>query len=210
MKRHLESGAILPDKAKDKMAKEQITGEAAADLTTLLDRNRSFAEQFAAGDLKILPRMSTILLTCVDARVDPAHLFGLGLGDAVVIRNAGGRITPAVMGDLGILGVLAAAANQPGTSPMQPELVVIHHTDCGMSRLANPAIQGQVAKRLGLSVDEVSAMAISDPATSVQDDVDRLRHTPGTPDQLVVSGFVYDVSNGTLNQVVPPAPLRAS
>ena len=126
------------------------------------------------------------------------------------MRNAGGRITPAVMRDLGILGVLAAAVSQPRTRPMRPELVVIHHTDCGMSRLANPAIQGQVAKRLGLSVDEVSAMAISDPTTSVQDDVDRLRHTPGTPDQLVVSGFVYDVSNGTINQVVPPAPLRAS
>ncbi len=93
---------------------------------------------------------------------------------------------------------------------MQLELVVIHHTDCGMSRLANPAIQGQVAKRLGLSVDEVSAMAISDPTTSLQDDVERLRHTSGAPDQLVVSGFVYDVSNGTMNQVVPPAPLRAS
>ena len=184
--------------------------ERTADLTTLLDRNRNFAKQFAAGDLKISPRMSTILLTCLDARVDPAHLFGLELGDAVVIRNAGGRITPAVMRDLGILGVLAAAVSPPGTSPMKPELVVIHHTDCGMSRLANPAIQGQVAERLGLSVDEVSAMAISDPTTSVEDDIERLRQTPGTPDQLVVSGFVYDVSNGTINQIVPPAPLRAS
>ena len=188
--------------------KEPTRGGETADLTTLLDRNRSFAKQFAAGDLKISPRMSTILLTCLDARVDPAHLFGLGLGDALVIRNAGGRITAAVMRDLGILSVLAA--NMPGPGAMRPELVVIHHTDCGMSRLANPAIQGQVAERLGLSVDEVSAMAISDPTKSVQDDVDRLRHTPGTPDQLIVSGFVYDVSNGTINQVVPPAPLRAS
>ena len=186
----------------------QATGREMADLTTLLDRNRSFAEQFEAGDLKILPRMSTILLTCVDARVDPAHLFGLGLGDAVVIRNAGGRITPAVIADLGILGVLTASA--PGNSPRRPELVVIHHNDCGMSRLANPAIQEQVAKRLGLSVDEVAAMAITDPTKSVQDDVERLRHTPGTPDQLVVSGFVYDVRNGTINQIVPPAPLRAT
>ncbi len=204
-----ESAEELLRKGRGRMTKEQTTGGETADLTTLLDRNRTFAEQFAAGDLKILPRMSTILLTCVDARVDPAHLFGLGLGDALVIRNAGGRITPEVMRDLGILGVLAAAASPPGTSPMQLELVVIHHTDCGMSRLANPAIQGQVAERLGLSVDEVSAMAIRDPATSVQDDVERLRHTPETPDQLVVSGFVYDVSNGTINQVVPPAPLRA-
>ncbi len=190
------------------MTKEQTPGGATADLTTLLDRNRRFAEQFEAGDLTIRPRMSTIILTCVDARLDPAHLFGLGLGDAVVIRNTGGRITRAVMGDLGILGVLAA--NMPGAGAMQPELVVIHHTDCGMSRLANPAIQQQVAERLGLSVDEVAAMAITDPAKSVQDDIERLRQTPGTPDQLVVSGFVYDVKNGTINQVVPPAPLRAT
>jgi len=112
------------------------------DLTALLDRNQSFAEQFDAGDLPIRPRMSTIILTCLDARVDPAHLFGLGLGDALVIRNAGGWITPAVLRDLrdlAILGVLAA--NMPGPSAMQLELVVVHHTDCGMARLANPAIQ---------------------------------------------------------------------
>ena len=190
------------------MTKKQTPGGETADLTTLLDRNRSFSEQFAAGDLKISPRMSTILLTCLDARVDPAHLFGLGLGDALVIRNAGGRITPAVMRDLGILSVLAA--NMPGPGAMRPELVVIHHTDCGMSRLAKPAIQEQVATRLGLGMDEVAAMAITDPARTVQDDVERLRKTPGTPDQLIVSGFVYDVSSGTINQVVPPAPLRAS
>ncbi len=188
--------------------KEQATGEKVTDLNTLLERNRSFAAQFKAGDLTIRPRMSTILLTCVDSRVDPAHLLGLGLGDAVVIRNAGGRITPAVMGDLGVLGVLAN--NMPGGNAMQPELVVIHHTDCGMSRLANPAVQEQVAKKLGLSIDEVAAMAITDPTTSVQDDVERLRLTPGTPDQLVVSGFVYDVSDGTVSQVVPPAPLRTT
>ena len=182
------------------------TGRETADLTALLESNRGFAEQFEAGDLTIRPRMSTIILTCVDARVDPAHLFGLGLGDAVVIRNAGGRITPAVMRDFTILGVLGA--NMPGGA-MQPELVVIHHTDCGMSRLANPAIQEQVATRLGLSIDEVAAMAITDPARTVQDDIERLRTTPGTPDQLIVSGFVYDVKNGRINQVVPSAPLRA-
>ena len=136
-----------------------------ADLTMLMDRNRSFAEQFEAGDLTIRPNLSTIILTCVDARVDPAHFFELGLGDAVVVRNTGGRINPAVMRDLGILSVLAA--NMPGAGAMQPELVVIHHTDCGMSRLANPAIQEQVATRLGLSTDEVAAMAITDPARAL-------------------------------------------
>ena len=181
-----------------------------SDLTTLVERNQKVATTFVNGGLTGRPRLSTIVLTCVDARVDPAHLFGLGLGDAVVIRNAGGRITPAVMEDLGILGVLAAAANQPGISPMQPELVVIHHTDCGMARLANPPIQQQVAKRLSLSDDEVAAMAVTDPARTVQADIDRLRHTPGTPDALIVTGLVYDVETGTIDQVVPPAPLRAT
>ena len=177
-------------------------------LATLLDRNRSFAEQFKAGNLPIRPRLSTIILTCLDSRVDPTHIFGLGLGDAVVMRNAGGRITPEVMRDLAILGVLTA--NMPGPSAMQPELIVMHHTDCGMCRLANAAIQRQVAERLGVSVDEAVAMAITDPTTSVQDDIEQLRQTPETPDQLIVSGFVYDVKNGTLNQVAPPAPLRTT
>ncbi len=178
-----------------------------SDLTTLLDRNLAFAEQFDAGDLPIRPRMSTFILTCVDSRVDPVHLFTLGLGDAIVIRNGGGWITPAVLRDLAILGVLAT--NLPGAS-QQPELIVIHHTDCGMGRLANPTIQQQVAKRLGLTVDEVAAMAITDPTATVRDDIERLRQTPGTPAQLVVSGFVYDVADGTITQVVPPAPLRAT
>ena len=176
--------------------------------TTLLDRNRSFAEQFKAGNLPIRPRMSTIILTCVDSRVDPAHIFGLGLGDAIVMRNAGGRITPEVMRDLAILSVLTA--NMSGPSTMQPELIVMHHTDCGMCRLANAAIQRQVAERLGVGVDEAAAMAITDPTTSVQDDIEQLRQTPETPDQLIVSGFVYDVKNGTINQVAPPAPLRST
>ena len=179
-----------------------------SDLETLLERNRSFAEQFEGGDLNIRPRMSTILLTCVDARVDPAHLFGLGLGDAIVMRNAGGRITPAVMGDLAVLGVLAA--NFPGNGARQPQLVVIQHTDCGMGRLANPPIQQQVAKRLSLSDHEVAAMAVTDPARTVQDDIERLRQTPGTPDALIVTGLVYDVGTGTIDQVAPPAPLRAT
>jgi carbonic anhydrase len=171
-----------------------------SDLPALLERNRNITDAFTHGDLPGRPRLSTVVLACVDARVDPAHIFDLGPGDAVVIRNPGGRITPAVLRDLSILGVLAAT--------WQPELVVIHHTDCGMGRLAKPAIQQQVAKRLGLSVDEVAAMAITDPTTTVRADIERLRHTPGTPDELVVSGLVYDVAAGTVEQVVAPAPLR--
>ncbi len=64
-----------------------------ADVHTLIDRNLEFANNFKQGDLGILPRLSTLIVTCLDARVDPAHLFGLELGDAVVMRNIGGRVT---------------------------------------------------------------------------------------------------------------------
>lgn len=179
-----------------------------SDLTTLLDRNQNIAQRFPHGGLLIRPRLSTILLTCVDARVDPAHLFGLAPGDAVVLRNAGGRITPAVMTNLAILGVLAA--NLPDAGARPPELVLIHHSDCGMARLAGPPVQQQLAQRLGLRDDEVAAMAVTDPAATVRADVERLRRAPGAPDALIVTGLVYDVATGRIDEVLPPAPLRAA
>lgn len=179
-----------------------------ADLETLLDRNRSFSERFDAGDLPIRPRLATIILTCLDSRVDPGHFFGLELGDSFVIRNAGGRISPAVIQDLTILAALGAS--MPGSSARQPQLVLIRHTDCGMARLAGPPLQQQMAERLGLSDEEVAALAVTDPAKTVRDDIQQLRELPGTPDALIVSGHVYDVHTGTIEQVVPPAPLRAA
>jgi carbonic anhydrase len=177
-------------------------------LSALLDRNLKFAESFESGHLTIRPRWPTVILTCVDARVDPTHFLGLELGEVRIMRNVGAKITPKVITDIGILGVLAA--NMPGGGNRQPELIVIHHEDCGMARLTDPDIQQQVAARLGISVDEVNAMASSDPAQTVQDEIERLRQMPGTPDHLVVSGFVYDVKTGTINEVVSPASLRAT
>jgi carbonic anhydrase len=110
--------------------------------------------------------------------------------------------------DLAILGVLGA--NMPGSSPMQPQLVLVHHTDCGMGRLASPPIQQQVAQRLGLSDDDVAAMAVTDPTATVQADIERLRQMPRAPGALMVSGLVYDVGTGTVNEVVSPAPLRVT
>jgi carbonic anhydrase len=178
-----------------------------SNVTELLDRNRSFAEQFDGGDLAVRPRISMIIVTCLDARVDPAHFLGLELGDSLVVRNAGGRITPAVLQDLVILGVLAATV--PGPSGMQLELAVIQHTDCGMARLADPATRQMAATRLSLTEEEVAAMAIPDPAASVRGEIERLRTTAGTPDQMVASGYVYDVADGSVEEIVAPAPLRA-
>ena len=67
--------------------------------TTLINRNRLFAKEYSGAELPVIPRLRTVILTCGDSRVDPAHVFGLDLGDAVVIRNNGGRVTPEVIED---------------------------------------------------------------------------------------------------------------
>jgi carbonic anhydrase len=178
-----------------------------SDLPQLLEGNRRFSERFADGDLAIRPRLSTVVLTCLDARVDPAHLFDLRLGDALVIRNAGGRVNSGVLTDLAVLGLLAAAL--PGGTAVAPELVILHHTDCGMSRFADPVAQQALADRLGVGSDQVAeTMAIIDPAESVRDDIARLSRMPGPPDTLVVSGLVYDTAKGTVEEIVAPTPLR--
>ncbi len=176
-----------------------------SDVSILVDRNRRFAEDFNDGGLPIRPRLSAFVLSCLDARVDPARIFDLDLGDAVVMRNAGGRLTAGVLRDLAVLGFLAASL--PGASAMNPELVVVHHTDCGMSRLADSEAQRVLGERLGIEPAEVANMAITDPAQSVRSDIERLRRAPGVPNTLVVSGFVYDVADGTVAQVVAPAQL---
>lgn len=177
-----------------------------SDLVTLLERNRRFAADFSEGDLAIRPRLSTVVLTCLDARVDPAHFLGLELGDTFVMRNAGGRVTPAVLGDLAVLGFLASRL--PGNAAAQRELAIIHHIDCGMSRLADPAAQQELAKRLGIEPADIASMAITDPAESVRADIETLRQMPGAPGSLVVSGHVYDVVTGSLSEIVEPNPLR--
>jgi carbonic anhydrase len=177
-----------------------------SDLPQLLEGNRRFTAHFADGELPIRPRLSTIVLTCLDARVDPAHLFDLQLGDALVIRNAGGRLNSGVLTDLAVLGLLAATL--AGDKARTPELVILHHTDCGMSRFAAPSAQEALAQRLGIEPDEVTTkMAITDPAQSVRDE-NAAPPGPGLPDTLVVSGLVYDVADGTLEQIVAPASLR--
>ena len=177
------------------------------DTDQLIDRNRRFAKAFAWQDLAIMPKLATIVLACLDARVDPTHIFDLDPGDAGVMRNAGGRVTPDVLRDLGVLGFLAA--NAPGLTKMRPELVIVHHTDCGMSRLASPEVQHALAERLGLDLHVVETMAITDPALSVASDVEMIRHAPGVPNGFLVSGYVYDVASGVVTEVVAPGSREA-
>ncbi len=174
-----------------------------ADVHTLIDRNLEFANSFNQGDLILLPRLSTLVLTCLDARVDPAHFFGLELGDAVVMRNIGGRVTDEVAEQIAILRALAIVAGGGAF-----EVVVVHHTDCGASRFANPQVRQNIDLATGTGEAAIEWLAITDPKISVAEDLDRLRAAPTLPDELVVAGYVYDVTDGRVREIIAPALLR--
>jgi carbonic anhydrase len=175
-----------------------------SDLAELYDRNTVFAEDFDLGHLPIKPNLSTLILTCVDARVDPAHYAGIRVGDALVLRNVGARVTDAVALEVSMLWMLMEMAS--GATPSL-ELVIIEHTACGMARFADPEVAAKVTDRFGTAT-VVDTYAIEDPAESIRGDIERLRANGMVPSELAVSGHLYDVTSGRLSTVVETAPLR--
>lgn len=168
----------------------------------LLERNSRFADTFSGADLPIMPKLGTLIVTCIDARVDPAHVLGLDLGDAVVLRNNGGRVTPAVIDEIATLAFMVSRMTQ---NP-EPEfnVVLMQHTQCGAQNFANPDFQGALRDKLGI---EVSDYAITDQETDLRRDIDRLRDAAGVPGSLTVSALLYDVKTGRAVEVVRPGKL---
>ena len=162
-------------------------------LTSVLEANQKFAESFDNGDLEIPPARNIAVLTCIDARIDPAKALGLAIGDAHVIRNAGGRATDDAVRSLLISSWLL------GTR----EFLVIHHTDCGMEKFTDEAMAEIITERCGKDVSELDFLTFRDLDQSVRDDVDRIRSLGQIPADATVSGHVYDVRTGTLREVVP-------
>jgi len=173
-----------------------------SNLSTLLERNRTFATKFSSADLAILPKLRTVILTCVDARVDPAYVLGLELGDAVVIRNNGGRVTKAVIEEVATLAFMVGMMDSEKTVLF--ELVILQHTQCGAERFADPGFQSAIQKKLGI---DVSPSAIHDHEESIKDDIEILRDAPEVPGNIVVSGLIYDVKTGRIQKVVTPETL---
>jgi carbonic anhydrase len=132
-------------------------------LRPLLERNRAFAATGAHAGLAIMPRQQVFLVTCLDPRVDPAAFLGVGLGDAPVIRNAGGRVTEAVIDDIAFIGYLARTMIPDG--PLF-EVAVVHHTGCGTGFLADAAFRSALAARTGLDEASLAAEAVVDPAAT--------------------------------------------
>ena len=138
-------------------------------INPLLERNEQFARTYTPAALAP-PAAQLIIVTCLDHRVDPAIVLGLRLGDAPVIRNAGGRVTPAVIDDIAYLAFLAGQlfGDQLAADTLF-EVAVIHHTQCGTGFLVDPAFRHQAAEATGLSEAALEASAVADPHTTVWD-----------------------------------------
>jgi carbonic anhydrase len=168
-------------------------------------RNRAFADGHDVAGLPLLPTGRTIVLACVDPRVDPAIVLGVQLGEAAVIRNIGGRVTPAALRTLALLAAITrSGGRQPGPGW---NLVVMHHTDCGISRLVD--YPDALAAELGTSPDALDPASLTDPRASLAVDLAALRANPVLPPGLITSGMLYDTQTGHVQTVIAPSPLVA-
>ena len=171
----------------------------------LLERNVRFAES-DFEELPFLPRLKALVLTCADHRVDPAHVLGLELGEAVVLRNGGGRVTPAALHNLAMLGAVRATE---GGGPEGFELILMQHTDCGVGRLVTEHVDA-LAAYFDVSPEDVAAKSPDDPYKGIRVDMEELAANPLIPASLSVSGLVYDVRTGRAELVERRSPLRES
>ena len=169
----------------------------------LLRNNARFAATAAkerVPAIPFLPNKQVYVLTCIDPRVDPAQVFGLELGDAIVARTVGGRVTPAVIQDLAWISYLHEMKT-PDADWF--EFAVMHHTDCGSGFFADEALRHGFAAR-GFDDAELAKLAVLDPATTVPVDVQKIIEAPQVSARIKVSGFSYDVKTGLVSTVVPP------
>jgi carbonic anhydrase len=150
--------------------------------------NEAYAAQFDRGSLPMPPGRKVAVLTCMDARLDPAAFLGLQLGDAHVIRNAGGRASEDAIRSLVISEQLL------GTDTV----VVIHHVDCGMLTFSNEDLRAKLQQELHADASHIDFLPFSDLAQSVRDDVATIKESPLIPESVSVSGFIYDVRSGRL------------
>lgn len=168
----------------------------------LLDRNTTFSKQFDKGDMPALPKLGTMILTCIDARVDPAHVMGLELGDCVVFRNNGGRVTPAFIEEVSVLAILVAKLT--GADEAKFDIILMQHTKCGAQSFADPAFKALIMDRTGI---DVSPNAVTNQESDLLADVKALRDAPHIPGGVRVAAMLYDVETGIAQEIAAPASL---
>jgi carbonic anhydrase len=173
-------------------------------LATLLARNKAFAAtDTVAKNPKIpfVPNQLSYVITCIDPRTEPAAILGVDLGDAIVHRVIGGRVTSAVLRDVAYISYLVDTKTPGGP---WFELAVIHHTDCGSTFLADPELRHDFAARGGFDEADLAWLPATDPAATVREDVNTLVTAPQISPNIRISGYVYNTAVGTIDTVVVP------
>ena len=158
----------------------------------ILEANVRYAEGFTNGELPALPTRRFAIVTCMDARLDPAQYAGLAEGDANVIRNAGGVVSDDALRSLVISHWLL------GTR----EVLVIGHTGCGMETFTDDQLRKKLAAETGADTSEIEFHSFPTVRDSVRESVARIDESPLLPDSFAARGFVYDVKTGRLEEVL--------
>jgi len=156
-----------------------------------LKANQAYVELHGDLHLSIKPKTKVAIVTCMDSRLHVAPALGLALGDAHILRNAGGRVTEDMIRSLVI------SQQQMGTR----EIVVLHHTDCGAQTFNNEDFQEHLKCELGVDVSGQDFLPFQDIDESVREDMKLLRECPLIPDDVIISGAVYDVDTGSMREV---------
>ena len=167
----------------------------------LMERNKSFARSGAHANLGPAPKHQVLVITCMDGRVDPAQILRVQLGDALVLRNAGGRVTEDAIREIVFIATLSKTLLGDDAEPF--EVAIIHHTGCGSAYLANDDFRRAFAARIDAVEHELADRAVVDPASTVQVGVERLLSSPLFSEQVSVSGHVYDLDTGLVTTIVP-------
>lgn len=156
----------------------------------LLKNNERYAETFRGGDLPMPPAKQVAVVACMDARLNVYGMLGLREGEAHVIRNAGGVVTDDV------LRSLLSSQRLVGTE----EIVLIHHTDCGMLTFKDDEVKAQISEEIGFR-PPFALEVFQDPATDVRQSIARIKASPFILRKESVRGFVFDVRSGRLDEV---------
>jgi carbonic anhydrase len=173
-----------------------------------LERNQAFAASGAQADvpqIPFIPFRQLYLITCIDPRVEPAAVLGARLGEAIVARNVGGRVTPAVIKDLA--WIVHLHENKTPDADWF-EIAVIHHTDCGSGWLADDELRAGYAARGGWDERTSLEMAVLEPSMTVQVDIAKLRSAPELMPgigNIKIGGYAYDLRTGKVTVVVEPS-----
>ena len=150
-----------------------------------------YAAAFEKGDIPLPPATKIAVLACMDARLDPYGILGFSEGDAHVIRNAGGVVTEDAIRSLTISQRLLGST----------EIILIHHTDCGMVTFRDDEVKDQIQADTGIR-PSFALEAFTDPDDNVRQSVARIKASPFIPHKDSIRGFVYEVDKGTLREVI--------